>query len=163
MDKAEEQRIQLVEAGEDAAVPLQAPKQAFHFVAPLIALGVVRPGRDRDIRGGTTDVKPTAKAKWRVVAPAEARSHHDRQGARLRASAPQPVAAGRDIARPAGQREAAVRFWLRLDADDPLPSAADVETLFTAVLDTLDPELHATAKANVLVIARGGESRDYLF
>ena len=71
--------------------------------------------------------------------------------------------AWRGIARTTQQREAAIRFWLGLDSDDPLPSTADLETLFTVTLETLDPDYRETAKANFLAIARGGESMDYLF
>ena len=71
--------------------------------------------------------------------------------------------AWRGIARTAEQRADAIRFWLRLDATDPIPAAAYLETLFAAVLDTLNPDHRETAKANFLAIARGGESMDYLF
>ena len=71
--------------------------------------------------------------------------------------------AWRGVARTASQREEAIRFWLRLDATDPIPAAAYLETLFAAVLDTLNPDHRETAKANFLAIARGGESMDYLF
>jgi len=38
-----------------------------------------------------------------------------------------------------------------------------LEVLFAVVLDALDPYLRETAKANFRAIARGGESKDYLF
>ena len=69
----------------------------------------------------------------------------------------------RGIARTASQREDAIRFWLRLDEDAAIPSAAFLETLFTVFLDTLDPEYRETAKSNFLAIARGGLSTEYLF
>ncbi|MCY3896725.1 MAG: cadherin domain-containing protein, partial [Chloroflexi bacterium] len=71
--------------------------------------------------------------------------------------------AWRGIARTAAQREDAIRFWLRLDAAEAMPSVGALEVLFAVVLDALDPYLRETAKANFLAIARGGESRDYLF
>ena len=71
--------------------------------------------------------------------------------------------AWRGVARTADQRADAIRFWLRLGATDPIPDASYLETLFTVVLDTLNPEYRETAKANFLSIARGGESMDYLF
>ena len=71
--------------------------------------------------------------------------------------------AWRGIARTAEQREAAIRFWLRLGADAAIPDAAYVESLFKVVLDALDPAYRETAKANFLAIARGGEAMDYLF
>ena len=69
----------------------------------------------------------------------------------------------RGITRTAQQREDAIRFWLRLDATDAIPSVAALEILFSVVLDALDPPHRETAKANFLAIARGGESMDYLF
>ena len=71
--------------------------------------------------------------------------------------------AWRGITRTAQQREDAIRFWLRLGADATIPETARVEAVFMAVLETLDPEYRETAKANFLVIARGGLSMDYLF
>ena len=41
----------------------------------------------------------------------------------------------RGIARTPAQREEAIRFWLDLDEDDPLPSAAETERRFMAELD----------------------------
>lgn len=38
-----------------------------------------------------------------------------------------------------------------------------LKRLFAVALDTADPEYRETAKANFLAIARGGESREYLF
>ena len=69
----------------------------------------------------------------------------------------------RGIARTAQQRQDAIRFWLRLDATETIPSVGALEILFAVVLDALDPYLRETAKANFLAIARGGESMDYLF
>ncbi len=71
--------------------------------------------------------------------------------------------AWRGIARTAQQRTETIRFWLRLGPTDPIPSAIELEVLFRVVLDGIDPEFRETAKANFLAIARGGESRDYLF
>ena len=69
----------------------------------------------------------------------------------------------RGVARTAKQREAAIRFLLGLDADDPIPSVAYLETFFAVALDTWNPEYRETSKAHFLGIARGGESTDYLF
>ena len=71
--------------------------------------------------------------------------------------------AWRGIARTVDQRNAAVRFWLRLDTDDPIPNAGTLEILFAVVLDALDPKYRETAKANFLAIARGGLAEDYRF
>ncbi len=65
--------------------------------------------------------------------------------------------AWRGVARTAQQREDAIRFWLRPGTNDAIPNVATLEALFIAVLDALDPEFRETAKANFLVIARGGE------
>ena len=69
----------------------------------------------------------------------------------------------RGIARTASQREDAIRFWLRLDANEAIPRAAYLEILFTALLDTFNPEYRETAKANFRAIARGRLSEEYLF
>ena len=71
--------------------------------------------------------------------------------------------AWRGSARTAEQRADAIRLWLGLAAGAAIPDAAYVEALFMVVLDTFDPRLRETAKANFLAIARGGESREYLF
>ena len=68
--------------------------------------------------------------------------------------------AWRGIARTVDQRNDAVRFWLRLDTDDPIPNAATLEVLFATVLDRLSPEYPETIKANFRAIARGGLSED---
>ncbi len=70
--------------------------------------------------------------------------------------------AWRGIARTAAQREGAIRFWLRLGEDEPVPSPAYLEILFTVILDTLNPDLRETAKANFQAIARGGLSSEFL-
>ena len=71
--------------------------------------------------------------------------------------------AWRGIARTSAQREDAIRFWLQLGMDEAIPSAADLEVLFTATFDVINPNFRETAKSNFLAIARGGLSEDYLF
>ncbi len=71
--------------------------------------------------------------------------------------------AWRGVARTVAQRERAIRFWLRLGADDPLPAAEYLEVLFAVTLDTLDPDYRETAQANFRAIARGGLSTEHLF
>ena len=71
--------------------------------------------------------------------------------------------AWRGTARTAAQREDAVRFFLQLDASDTIPDATYLEVLFAATLNLLNPQFRETAKANVLAIARGGLSEEYLF
>ena len=69
----------------------------------------------------------------------------------------------RGIARTPEQREWAIRYWLGLGADDPMPDAAFLEVLFDAALDAVDPLYRETAKSNFRAIARGGLSTEYLF
>ena len=69
----------------------------------------------------------------------------------------------RGIARTADQREDAIRLWLRLGDDDPIPSTEVLEVLFAATLDVLDPPYRETAKSNFMAIAHGGLSTDYPF
>ena len=69
----------------------------------------------------------------------------------------------RGIARTAEQREDAIRFWLKLDADDDIPDAAYLETLFTATISVFAPEFQETAKSNFQAIALGGLSMEYMF
>ena len=71
--------------------------------------------------------------------------------------------AWRGIGRTAEQREDAIRFWLQLGMDEAIPSAADLEILFTATFDVINPEYRETTKSNFLAIARGGLSEEYLF
>ena len=47
--------------------------------------------------------------------------------------------------------------------EEAVPGAFYLEALFAITLDTMRPEYLETAKSNFLVIARGGESREYLF
>ncbi|MDE2903247.1 MAG: hypothetical protein OXP73_09465 [Chloroflexota bacterium] len=69
----------------------------------------------------------------------------------------------RGIAHTAQQREDAIRFWLGLAPTEAIPTPSYLEVLFAAVWDTLGPDFGETAKANFRAIARGGESREYLF
>ena len=69
----------------------------------------------------------------------------------------------RGIARTPKQREAAMRFWLGLDADAPLPSPAEAERRFIAELDRMNAVYPATLKANFSAIAMGGLTIGYVF
>ena len=69
----------------------------------------------------------------------------------------------RGIARTAEQREQAIRFWLELDADDDLPSAAEVERRFMEELRRINPVYPKTVGMNFRALALGGLSTDYLF
>ncbi|MCY3958186.1 MAG: cadherin domain-containing protein, partial [Chloroflexi bacterium] len=69
----------------------------------------------------------------------------------------------RGTARTPAQRSDAIRTWLQLSPTDAIPDVAYLEAFFTVVLDEFNPSYRETAKANFLAIARGGESREYLF
>ena len=69
----------------------------------------------------------------------------------------------RGIARTPARRERAIRFWLGLDDDDPLPSPVEVETRFLQILGAMDPAFPETTEANFRDLARGGLSTDYVF
>ena len=69
----------------------------------------------------------------------------------------------RGIARTPAQREQAVRFWLDLDDDNPLPSAAEAERRFMAELDRINAAYPATVRSNFNAISQGGLSTEYLF
>ena len=71
--------------------------------------------------------------------------------------------AWRGIARTAAQREDAIRAWLQLAASVAIPAVEDLENLFTATFDVLNPAYRETVKSNFLAIARGGLSEEYLF
>ena len=62
----------------------------------------------------------------------------------------------RGVARTLEQREAALRFWLELDEDNPLPSVAETERRFMAELQRGNLAFPESAKANFVALARGG-------
>ena len=69
----------------------------------------------------------------------------------------------RRVARTAGQREAAIRFWLDLDEDEALPSAPEVERRFMEELDKVSAAYPESAAANFITLARGGINTNYRF
>ena len=69
----------------------------------------------------------------------------------------------RGIARTPEQREAAIRFWLGLTDDDPLPSPAEAESRLISELDRIGVVYPATVISNFRAIARGGLTNDYEF
>ena len=69
----------------------------------------------------------------------------------------------RGIARTPEQRETALRFWLGLDADAPLPFPAESERRFMAELDRMNAVYPSTLKANFRSIAHGGLTTGYMF
>ena len=62
-----------------------------------------------------------------------------------------------------GQREAAVRFWLGLEDDSPLPVPTEVEAKFVRILEAIRSAFPETAEANFRDLARGDLSTDYVF
>ena len=71
--------------------------------------------------------------------------------------------AWRGIARAPSQREETIRYWLQLDDDDPIPDVFLLETVFTLTMEMLDPHFRETAESNLLAIARGGVSDEYMY
>ena len=69
----------------------------------------------------------------------------------------------RGIARTPAQREEAIRFFLDLDDDAPLPSTTEVERLFDEFIERVSPAKPETTKANFRAITHGGITTEYLF
>ena len=69
----------------------------------------------------------------------------------------------RGIARTLAQREEAIRFFLDLDDDAPLPSTTEVERLFDEFIERVSPAKPETTKANFRAITHGGLTTEYLF
>ena len=69
----------------------------------------------------------------------------------------------RGTARTPQQRESAIRFWLNLDQEQPLPNATVTEQRLIAEIERVNPAFPATLKANVLTLAKGGLSTEYQF
>ena len=67
------------------------------------------------------------------------------------------------IARAAGQREEAIRFWLGIDDDTPLPSAEEVERRFMLYVNDMEPRFRLAWEANVSAMVGGGLSTEYVF
>ena len=69
--------------------------------------------------------------------------------------------AWRGVARTAGQREGAIRLWLGIEEDDPLPPAADIENQMSAYLGALGAAIPWFR--SFLGLARGGLVDEYQF
>ena len=69
--------------------------------------------------------------------------------------------AWRGVARTAGQREGAIRLWLGIEEDDPLPPAADIENQMSAYLGALGAAI--PWYRSFLGLARGGLVDEYQF
>ena len=77
--KCHEHDVELVEATEDSAKALEPAEQPLDLVAPTIPGFAVRPGLDAVDSGGTTGMKPSSSASWRVSLPSYALSMISRQ------------------------------------------------------------------------------------
>ncbi len=69
----------------------------------------------------------------------------------------------RGIARTTEQREDAIRFWLGIDDDAPLPSVEEVEQLFMPYVNDMEPRFRFAWKANVSAMVNGGLNTSYVF
>ena len=69
----------------------------------------------------------------------------------------------RGIARTDSQRDQAVRYWLKLSDQGDLPDPEYLKVLFKTTLDTLNVNYLETTKSNLMTVAKGGLSREYLF
>ena len=67
------------------------------------------------------------------------------------------------IARTLAQREEAIRFWLAIDNDLPIPAPAEAERRFMTYINSMVPSVKDTMKASYVALARGGFSNDYWF
>ena len=69
----------------------------------------------------------------------------------------------RGVARTMEQRETAIRFWLELDKDDPLPSPEEVERRFMDELERIGASYISSAQENFRALARGGLTTSFTF
>ncbi len=68
--------------------------------------------------------------------------------------------AWRGVARTAGQREEAIRFWLGLSDEETLPSPVQVESDFMSYVNQMSPRYRDYVEASYKAVARGGLSND---
>lgn len=69
----------------------------------------------------------------------------------------------RGVAKTLDQREAAIRFWLGLDEDQPLASPAELEQEFMSFVDGMSPRYQDIWRANLTTLARGGFTTERVF
>ena len=67
-----------------------------------------------------------------------------------------------NVVRTAEQREQAVRYWLGMDSDEPLPSPSKLETVFNSYIEQMVPQIREEMRANFNLLAHGGVSTDAL-
>ena len=68
----------------------------------------------------------------------------------------------RGVARTVGQREGAIRFWLGMDDNEPLPSAVQVEADFMSYINRTPPRYRDFVAASFIPVVRGGLSTERL-
>lgn len=66
------------------------------------------------------------------------------------------------LARTLEGRERAIRFWLGLEEDTPLPSVGELEREFMSYLESFAPEFRPSWMANLSLLIRGGFTDEYL-
>ena len=66
VEEAEEERVELLEAGKDSAEALEPAEESLYLIALLVESAVVHPGFDS---GGTTGTMPNSSTSWRVSSP----------------------------------------------------------------------------------------------
>ena len=67
------------------------------------------------------------------------------------------------LARTAGQREDAIRFWLAIDEDDALPTDTELRRRFMTYVNDMEEAFRPTWTANITALVDGGLNRDYVF
>ena len=67
------------------------------------------------------------------------------------------------LARTAGQREDAIRFWLAIDEDTTLPSDAELRRRFMTYVNNMSEAFRPTWTANISAMVDGGLNTDYVF
>ena len=69
----------------------------------------------------------------------------------------------RGLARTAGQREDAIRFWLGIDEDETLPSDTELRRQFMTYVNDMEEVFRPTWEANISAMVDGGLNTDYVF
>ena len=133
------------------------------------------PCAPRDVSGLSLFEPRPAAAGYYIQSDADSVEAVLEKGLRLAEASPVHIAirgrtagstfrcAWRGVARTAGQRERAVRYWLGLAATDALPSATEVERRFMQSINNASLQFLETEKANFKTLARGGLTTEYLF
>ena len=69
----------------------------------------------------------------------------------------------RGLARTAGQREDAIRFWLGIDEDETLPSDTELRRQFMTYVNDMEEVFRPTWEANISAMVDGGLNTEYVF